>query len=171
MWLFSSEKWPTCVREWTFSWTWKYHIYNIKQQKDHVDIHFILLQILDSKGFPWHLSPPWAGAGESQVLCLDSIPAPQVWEHPDQLLQPPQEPCWGLSFLGLGQTRWTFFLERFIVLVESYWEPSGREIVIPHLGNIWNIHYINECLLTSICPNFQAYILVQIKMLFSSWRR
>ena len=38
-----------------------------------------------------------------------------------------------LVFLGFGQIRCTTFSVRVIVFFELYWEPSGREIVIPHL--------------------------------------
>ena len=50
------------------------------------DLHWILLQILDSKFLPLHSSAP-----ESHFLTLDLIPPPQVWEHWDQLFQAPQE--------------------------------------------------------------------------------
>ena len=94
-------------------------------------IHWLLLQILDCEFFPVQYSPPLTGAGELQLLTFSFIPPPQVREHWDQLCQAPQEPSTGLDFLG--QIRWTVFSFRFIIFLESYWDPSGLEIVSPQL--------------------------------------
>ena len=56
-----------------------------------IDLQLSLLQVLNSVGFPWQSSPPWAGAGEEQLRSLSSVPPPQLFEHWDQSLQPPQE--------------------------------------------------------------------------------
>ena len=84
-----------------------------------IDLQLSLLQVLNSVGFPWQSSPPWAGAGEEQLRSLSSVPPPQLFEHWDQSLQPPQDPITGPKHKKKADVMKSYWSNCLIYFVES----------------------------------------------------
>ena len=72
-----------------------YSLANVSNSLLIIDLHFWVLQDVDSECFPLQKSPPYAGTGESQRRDRCLVPPPQSLEHLDQLNQDPQEPSLG----------------------------------------------------------------------------